>query len=60
MNIHGFNWDEKNERHIARHEVLPDEVEEAFEEKYVIFPYLGWKMYSTWQKRGWPLFICRI
>jgi len=38
MNIQGFNWDDKNEQHIARHDVLPEEVEEAFEEKYVIFP----------------------
>ncbi|MBI4708318.1 MAG: BrnT family toxin [Candidatus Omnitrophica bacterium] len=38
MNIHGFNWDDRNKQHIALHNVTPDEVEEAFQGKYITFP----------------------
>jgi uncharacterized DUF497 family protein len=44
MNIHGFTWDDRNKQHIARHNVMPDEVEEAFERKYIIF--------SSWDGRN--------
>lgn len=30
MHIIGFDWDEVNEAHIARHNVTPDEAEEIF------------------------------
>jgi uncharacterized protein len=30
MNIHVFDWDEKNEDHIAEHDIGAFEVEEAF------------------------------
>lgn len=29
MNIHAFDWDEKNENHIAEHGISTSEVEEA-------------------------------
>lgn len=34
MLIESFDWDEHNEMHIARHHVLPDEVEQIFDRKY--------------------------
>ena len=30
MKIRGFNWDDRNIEHIARHNIIPDEVEEVF------------------------------
>lgn len=30
MRIRGFDWDDRNISHIARHNITPDEVEEAF------------------------------
>ncbi|WP_347489189.1 BrnT family toxin [Desulfoscipio sp. XC116] len=30
MKINKFNWDDKNINHIARHNITPDEAEEAF------------------------------
>ncbi len=30
MRIEDFDWDEINRRHLARHRVTPDEVEEVF------------------------------
>ncbi len=32
MRIEGFDWDNKNESHISKHNVLPYEVEEVFYE----------------------------
>ena len=34
----GFDWDESNIAHIARHDVTPLEVEELFSRKHVEFP----------------------
>lgn len=36
MRIRGFDWDDINREHIARHHVAPEEVEEAFEGKRLI------------------------
>lgn len=33
MRINSFEWDSLNKEHIARHNVLPEEVEEIFLEK---------------------------
>ncbi|MBI5399851.1 BrnT family toxin [Candidatus Saganbacteria bacterium] len=37
MLISAFDWDEKNITHIARHNVTPEEVEEMFESRPLIF-----------------------
>ena len=41
----GFEWDEYNEEHIAKHNVTPDEVEACFSNPYV------WKRKKGSQKR---------
>lgn len=37
MQIKGFEWDDANRAHIARHNVEPDEAEEAFMGQRLIF-----------------------
>ena len=37
MNINAFDWDDANVDHIARHNIIPDEVEEIFTSKHFIF-----------------------
>lgn len=37
MRLRHLDWDEANIAHIARHNVTPGEVDEAFEEKHLIF-----------------------
>ena len=37
MIINSFDWDEINTEHIARHDVTPDEVEEVFDQRYLLF-----------------------
>jgi len=32
--IQSFNWDKKNEAHILRHKVTPDEAEEVFVDRF--------------------------
>jgi uncharacterized DUF497 family protein len=41
LNIEGFDWDnpedsDGNVAHIARHEIIPEEVEEVFEEDLIV------------------------
>lgn len=36
MRIERFEWDAENLAHITRHYVSPDEVEEVFEQKYLL------------------------
>lgn len=36
MEIFGFEWDQSNRTHIAQHNILPDEAEEIFLEKYFL------------------------
>lgn len=36
MIIAAFIWDDGNSRHIARHYVTPDEVEEVFIDRFII------------------------
>ncbi len=36
MRLHSFEWDDINVAHIARHNVTPEEVEEAFESRHRI------------------------
>jgi uncharacterized DUF497 family protein len=35
--IDGFQWDARNMDHMARHRVVPAEVEEIFEGRYFLF-----------------------
>ena len=37
MHISGFDWDDRNRDHIARHNVEPEEAEEAFLGRRLIF-----------------------
>jgi len=37
MRLRCLDWDETVVAHIARHNVTPDEVEEAFEGKYLVY-----------------------
>lgn len=37
MRLRYLDWDEANIAHIARHNVTPDEVDEAFEEKHLVY-----------------------
>ncbi len=37
MKIESFEWDENNEEHIARHGITPEEVEEVFFGKPLIY-----------------------
>ncbi|MDO8803693.1 MAG: BrnT family toxin [Elusimicrobiota bacterium] len=41
MRLLCLDWDEANIAHIARHNVAPDEVDEAFEEKHLTFKSRG-------------------
>lgn len=34
----GFDWDVHNTGHVAAHEVMPQDVEEAFQGRHVIIP----------------------
>lgn len=34
----GFDWDVHNAGHVAAHEVMPQDVEEAFQGRHVIIP----------------------
>jgi uncharacterized DUF497 family protein len=36
IRITGFEWDEYNEEHIAKHHVTPDEVEACFFNPYIL------------------------
>ena len=37
MFVERFDWDDANVNHIARHDIVPDEVEEIFISKYYLF-----------------------
>ncbi|KAF0124954.1 MAG: hypothetical protein FD189_2004 [Elusimicrobia bacterium] len=37
MRLLRLDWDEANIAHVARHNITPDEVDEAFKEKHLIF-----------------------
>ena len=43
MKLGGFEWDKKNEEHISRHNVAPEEVEELFQGYYRTYKTQGGK-----------------
>jgi uncharacterized DUF497 family protein len=48
--VSDFDWDEENKAHIARHHVMPSEVEEVFKRKVVIQddPFPGEKRFDVY------------
>jgi uncharacterized DUF497 family protein len=48
----GFDWDVHNVGHVARHEVQPEEVEEAVERPHVIIPARDMRGEKRWKLFG--------
>ena len=48
----GFEWDEANRRHLARHQVTPDEFEEAMSRDPIVLDYDNVDAEDRWMALG--------